>query len=372
MNIVSNLCSTGNFMPHGYCYLWQPDLVALHVISDSLITLAYTIIPFTLLYFIRKRKDLPFNWIFACFGLFIIFCGATHAMEIITLWKPLYWVSGLLKAATGIISIIIAILLIRLIPFALAIPSPAMLAQANTDLKTANEALKTTLIELERSNEELARFAYVASHDLQEPLRMVSSYTQLLERKYKDQLDEDANQFIHFAVDGAKRMQQLITDLLAYSNIAANSQIFDEIDCNQLLQQVIENLKIAIEETQAKIIYENLPIVKGDKIKLLQLFQNLISNAIKFRGAAAPEIIIQTRLIEHYWQFSIQDNGIGIEPQFFDKIFVMFQRLHGKQTYPGTGIGLAICKKIVEQHHGEIWVRSLLNKGTTFYFTLPA
>lgn len=555
MDVLNTFCSIGNFMPHGYCYLWLPKLVALHAVSDSLIGLAYFIIPFTLIYFIRRRRDLPFNWMFVCFGLFIILCGITHMMEVLTLWRPVYWISGMIKAVTAIISLTVAILFIRLIPRALSIPSHKMLNAANAEirqlnatleqritertaeliaankelqqeiqernkieqslresnerfqavaeitpqiiwtlnaagkaeyynsqwlkytglswddpfeetgldmihpderenvkqhmqeclrtgktfeaeyrirdkhgvyqwhlgratplrdksgkiikwfgvatnidaqkrsaeesrqmqvileqrvqertleLQQANQALQDTLEELERSNHELAQFAYVASHDLQEPLRMISSYTQLLERRYKDKLDKDGLEFIHYAVDGAKRLQQLITALLNYSRLSTNNEPATLVNCNEILQQALANLKLAIEEAGIKISYTALPSIYGKPVKLLQLFQNLIANAIKFRNTAHPAIDIEAKLIDRKWLFTVTDNGIGIGQEYFDKIFVIFQRLHGKHSYPGTGIGLAICKRIVEQHKGEIWVKSEVGKGTTFYFTLPA
>lgn len=555
MSLINAFCSLGNFMPHGYCYLWLPRLVGLHLISDGLIALAYFIIPFTLLHFIRRRKDLPFNWMFAAFGLFIILCGSTHLMEMITLWYPIYWVSGIIKAFTGIISITVAILLIRLVPIALTLPSHAMLKAANeeihhlnhtleqrinertaalvtinvelqqeiyerqkveqslreseesfrilaetapqiiwttdnqgkiiyanqhwlnysgctleelqagkgwsvvhpddmektskvwqesikncerfeiehrlkmaadgsyrwhlaratplkdsngniikwvgtstdidnqkraaaelqemhnileekviertVELQKANLSLHNAMTELERSNQELAQFAYVASHDLQEPLRMISSYTQLLQRRYQDKLDQDAHEYIDFAVDGAKRMQQLITALLDYSKLTIRTNTFAQVNCKAIVEQVLANLQLAIKEGHIKIVYNDLPIIQGEPVKIMQLFQNLLSNAIKFRNQTNPEIHIQAIRQDDKWLFSIRDNGIGIEKEYFEKIFIIFQRLHGKQAYTGTGIGLAICKRIVEQHKGDIWVESEPGKGTTFYFTIP-
>jgi len=253
------------------------------------------------------------------------------------------------------------------------------------DLTQQNERLEAEIVErkrveadlslrsqeLARSNADLEQFAYVASHDLQEPLRMVASYLQLLEKRYWDKLDADANDFIGFAVDGARRMQMLISDLLAYSRIGTRNQPFQPINCEQVLEKAMINLHIAIQESGAHITHSPLPSVWGDATQLTQLFQNLIGNAIKFRSDRPPEICICAEPDEDCWRFSIQDNGLGIEPQYFTRIFMIFQRLHSRGAYPGTGIGLAICKKIVERHGGAIRLESEPGQGTTFYFMIP-
>ena len=244
----------------------------------------------------------------------------------------------------------------------------------NTDisvLKQAEERLMRVLADLERSNKELEQFAYVASHDLQEPLRMISSYTQLLAQRYEGQLDEKAKKYSDYAVDGAVRMQGLINDLLAYSRVSTQGKPFETIDSYSVLEVALQNLSATIKENLAIVINDDLPMVRADATQLSQLFQNLIGNAIKFRGADLPRIHVSARDLGSEWRFSVHDNGIGIDEKYADKVFVIFQRLHTKQEYPGTGIGLAICKRIVERHGGRIWYESEPGKGATFYFTLP-
>lgn len=237
--------------------------------------------------------------------------------------------------------------------------------------KKTEDALRKISEELKRSNVELQQFAYVASHDLQEPLRMISSYTQLLERRYKGKIDADANEFISFIVEGASRMRNLINDLLAYSGLGNQKKDFRLTDCNIICDRVIANLQVPIQENSAVIIKDSLPVVMADGLILSQLFQNLISNAIKFRSKDCPRIEIVVELHKKEWIFNIRDNGIGIAPEFHERIFVIFQRLHSRTEYPGTGIGLAICKKAVEIHGGRIWVESIPGVGSTFCFSLP-
>lgn len=240
-----------------------------------------------------------------------------------------------------------------------------------SDRIQVEEALRETADELARSNEELQQFAYVASHDLQEPLRMVASYTQLLARRYHDRLDQDGLDFINYAVDGATRMQGLIQDLLAYSRVGTRTGVFEPTELSTAMDRSLANLHAAIAESDARITRGTLPTVLGDLVQLTQLFQNLLGNAIKFRGAETPHIHVSARRTDSEWVIAVADNGIGLEPEYKERIFVIFQRLHGKGDYPGTGIGLAICKKIVTRHGGRIWVESQFGKGATVYFTIP-
>ena len=231
--------------------------------------------------------------------------------------------------------------------------------------------LKAREQDLSRSNAELQQFAYVASHDLQEPLRMVASFTQLLARRYRDKLDKDAHDFINFAVDGATRMQTLISDLLNYSRVGTQGKPFEKTDCNAVLNQILRSLKLTIQEQHAVITSDPLPVVMADRVQLGQLFQNLITNAIKFHGANVPRVHVSAQRDGAKWKLSVRDNGIGIPPEHAERVFVIFQRLHTKTEYPGTGIGLAVCKKIVERHGGRIWPESAPGGGTTLWFTIP-
>jgi len=243
-----------------------------------------------------------------------------------------------------------------------------------TDLKEAEEELIARAEDLRRSNAELEQFAYVASHDLQEPLRMVASYTQLLARRYRGRLDADADEFIAYAVDGANRMQKLINDLLEYSRVGTRGRELASVDASAALEAALANLRVAIDHSGAKVEVRDLPsAVMGDQTQLVQLFQNLIANAIKFGGERPVEVEVGASRRGGKWLFWVKDNGIGIEEQYAERIFKIFQRLHAKGEYAGTGIGLAVCKKIVERHGGRIWAESEgVGQGTTFYFTLRA
>jgi PAS domain S-box-containing protein len=241
-----------------------------------------------------------------------------------------------------------------------------------TERKQGEEALLRHAAELERSNSELEQFAYVASHDLQEALRMVNSYTQLLAKRYGGKLDAAADEFINFIVGGATRVCQLISDLLAYSSVSSQGNSFLPTDCQALLTKVLSNLHGAVQEMGAVVTYDPLPVVMADSLQLGLVFQNIISNALKFRGEDSPRVHISAQEMGKDWHISIRDNGIGIDPQFSERIFVIFQRLHSREAYPGTGIGLAICKKIVERHGGRIWADSQPGQGAALHFTLPA
>jgi PAS domain S-box-containing protein len=241
-----------------------------------------------------------------------------------------------------------------------------------TDRKRAQAVLRAAYEDLARSNAELQQFAYVASHDLQEPLRMIGSYTQLLEKRYGAKLDTDAREFMDFIIDGAARMKQLIEDLLAYSRVGTRGRELRSVKADAALERALANLRAAIDASGAAVTHGPLPEVNADEMQLAQLFQNLIGNAIKFRAKdEALRVEVSAKEMKNEWRFCVADNGIGIEPQYYERIFMVFQRLHTQDEYAGTGIGLAICKKVVERHGGRIWVESTFGKGSRFYFTLP-
>ena len=241
-----------------------------------------------------------------------------------------------------------------------------------SERKRAEAHLLKTVEELKRSNDELEHFAYVASHDLQEPLRMVASYTQLLAKRYKGRLDSDADEFIAFAVDGSTRMQGMIQDLLLYSRAGSSRAALRELDSEVALKNALDNLRVTLQESGAIVTHDSLPALTTDHMQLTQVFQNLVGNAIKYRSAAVPLIhVCAAKQGNDEWQFSVHDNGIGIDSQYFEKIFVLFQRLHSREEFEGTGIGLAICKKMLERLGGRIWVESQKGEGSIFHFALP-
>ncbi len=238
-------------------------------------------------------------------------------------------------------------------------------------LTKANQQLEQLTAELQRSNQELEQFAYIASHDLQEPLRAVASYTQLLAKRYQGKLDEKADIYLGFTVEGATRMQQLIQDLLAYSRVGRYQLQRQPTDFNLVVRKVLKDLQLAITENQAAIAFDSLPTLSADTAQITQLFQNLIGNALKYRSQAPPQVLITAIQQEVKWLFQVRDNGIGIDPQYTQQIFTIFERLHSHDEYPGTGLGLAICQKIVERHGGKIWAESQSGKGALFCFELP-
>jgi signal transduction histidine kinase len=249
----------------------------------------------------------------------------------------------------------------------------ALLEKQERDLRhQVEEDLAHKVDELARSNADLEQFAYVASHDLQEPLRMVVAYTQLLSERYRGKLDENADKFLGYASEGAMRMQVLIQDLLAFSRVGRGGRESGSVDCNAVFDEVLQTLASAIQESGAAVTRGMLPAVRADRTQMAQVFQNLIGNALKFRGKEKPVISVQVEKADQQWLFDVTDNGIGIAPESAENVFVIFQRLHTRAEYPGNGIGLAICKKIVERHGGRIWIEPRAGSGATFKFTLPA
>jgi len=328
----------------------------LHVISDFLIAAAWFSISFSIYYSVRRKLR---GSILLLAGVFLAF-GALHSLSI---WN-MYGIENLLHAITAALSVAAAFVAIRLGA------NSAKIASEDHQVKKTTDELQRVNEELRRSNIEIEQFAHVASHDLQEPLRMVTSYLQLIERRYSDRLDSDGKEFIGFAVDGAKRMKELINDLLEFSRTGTSNARFREVDAASILEHAVDNLKTAIEESSARITAGALPIIVGDPVLLTQVFQNIIANAIKFQKGSVPRVHISARHQDAEWIFTISDNGIGIKPEHVDRIFRIFERLHTSEEYPGSGIGLAITRKIVERHEGKIWVDSRPGSGSTFHFSI--
>ncbi len=489
------------FMPHGYCFLWQPGILWLHVLSDLGIALAYFCIPAILVYFIRKRPDLPFRRVFWLFGAFILLCGLTHLLSIWVLWHPDYLFEGLVKALTAAASIATTVALVFVIPAALDIAGPAQMAEANsqlkalyeqtlergrvtlsavvdnvldgiitidekghiesfnkacttifgyrpeevmgqnikmlmpepyhaehdgylssyvttgaakiigtsgrevrarrkdgaifpmdlavsavtidgvrhfsgiirdiTVLKAAEEARERLLVRLTESNTELERFAYVASHDMQEPVRMVLNFSQVIIRDYGKLLDENGKEYLNIISDSAMRMRDMVRDLLAYARLGHEGMNFAEVDLAVELTHVLKNLSQLISDTGAVITFDALPKLHGNAVQLMRLMQNLIANAIKYQpaGQLAAVHIGVTGDCDN-WQFTVKDNGLGIAEQFVTEIFEPFRRLHNWEAIQGTGLGLSVCRKIAENHGGRIWATSTAGEGSTIFFTI--
>ena len=488
------------FMPHGHCYFWKPEILWPMVLGDAFTVLAYFTIPFLLILYIRKRKDIQFGLIFQAFAAFIFFCGMVHLMEIINVWEPYYRITAFFKVGTALVSVATVAMLIMAFPEALKIPSLAKVEEANRMLEvevnqreesemlfklavqgttagvwdwqdvesdkewwspkfyellgykdneipasldnfsaflhpddkertfdlvnahftqqvpfvieyrlkhktggykwflgsgqaTWNKDGKPTRMvgtivniderkraeraEREKSNlleqkvKELEEFAYVSSHDLQEPVRTIASFVELFKENYQDKLDDEAKQYLEYMQGASLRSQQLIIDLLHYSRIGKEKEL-TKVDMNEIMDEVTNDLSAQIKDSNAELEIGSLPIISGYRTELRLLLQNLISNAIKFtKPGNAPKINVRCTEKASVYEFAIADNGIGIDEKYFDRIFVIFRRLHGKSEYEGTGIGLAHCKKVAELHQGKIWVTSKVGDGSTFHFTIP-
>lgn len=494
MQALARMFGTGGFMPHGHCYLWQPALLWLHAASDGLIFLAYISIPITLAWFVRRRPDLPFQWTFVTFGLFILACGLTHAMEVWTLWVPLYWLSGTVKAVTAAVSIVTAILLVRLAPHAVRLPSHASMQREMSErsraeqrfrglMEGAPDALVITgpdgriamvnrqaeilfgytreemlgqLVEmlvpprlrgihpvhratymrqpgvrpmgigmelsavrkdgvevpveislsplaspegilvtavirdvserritqdklrqyataLELSNRELEEFAYVASHDLQEPLRKISAFGDRLREAYGDRLEDRGLDYLDRMQGAARRMGDLIQGLLQLSHITTRAHDVQPIDLRGVIAGALADLEERIRSAGGVIEVGDLPAVAGDPVQMRELFQNLIGNALKYhRPGVAPRVVLSGAAGPHgTWEIRVADNGIGFEPRYAEQIFQPFQRLVTRAEFEGSGMGLAICRRIVERHGGTLTAEGRPGEGSVFTLRLP-
>ena len=368
-------------MPHGVCFFYRQDLILMHVISDGLIALADFSIPVTLLHVLRKRKSIPFAHVLVLFAAFIMLCGLTHIMGIWTIWKPYYFLEGGVKVLTAAISVLTAIALVPLVPKALAMRTPEELEAVNAQLReqiamrdAAEQRTQETLKQLEASNHELEQFAYVASHDLQAPLRSIKGFSDLLGAKYKDQLGEEGGEYLQFIADSAGSMQTLIDDLLALSRVDQGALDSHEQATAETLDAALSQLDADIKSSGAQVTYDELPTLTTEHNLLQQVFQNLLSNGIKFQPPGqAPKIHVSAARTTSGWEFSVRDNGIGIPKDKLDSVFQIFKRLHAHSEYAGNGIGLALIQRIVKRLGGTVAVDSQQGgkgSGTTVTFSI--
>ncbi len=386
MDYIQQLFSSNSFMPHGCCYMWNNALIGLHVISDGLITLAYYSIPLTLIYFVRKRKDLAFDWIYICFAIFIVACGTTHLMEIINIWHSNYWLSGAIKGVTATVSVVTAILLVGLVPKALAVPSPEALRQANKVLQKEiaerklaeersqklNNDLQIRTAQLEAANKELEAFSYSVSHDLRAPLRHIDGFIDLLKTETSPDLSTAGQQYLSVISNSARQMGTLIDDLLIFSRMSRAEMQPRPVKMDQLLKESqIEVMRDAEGRTIDWKIAP-LPEMRIDETLFRQIWLNLLSNAVKYtRNRSRAEIAVDCVDRGHEYEFSVKDNGAGFDMKYASKLFGIFQRLHRQDEFEGNGIGLANVRRIVARHGGRTWAEAAVDAGATFYFTLP-
>lgn len=385
LELFSILLTSNGFEPHGYCFLWTRPLLLLYVVSDTLIALSYYSIPIALLYFVRRRKDLAFNWMFLMFGAFIFACGTTHIMSLLVIWEPLYWLDGVVKAITAGLSVPTAIAIWPLIPKALALPSPAQLETANQDLekqiaerkeaeeeiKELNEDLTRRAVELEALNKELEAFSYSVSHDLRAPLRGVDGFSQALLEDYAGKLDTKGQNYLQRVRAAAQHMAQLIDDLLQLSRVTRSELSRARIDLSAMARAVATELQKSQPERQAEFVIAEGLVADGDQRLLRLALENLLGNAWKFTSKR-PRATIEFGVVERNGKptYFVRDNGAGFDMAYAGNLFGPFQRLHTSDEFPGTGIGLATAQRLVHRHGGSIWAEAKVDQGATFYFTL--
>ncbi|WP_461128433.1 sensor histidine kinase [Spirosoma aerophilum] len=364
IEFFQRLADTSDWPPRWYCGRWTDFHGWLYIASDATIWLAYMAIPLILIRFLIVKKGVPLSGVFWLFGAFILLCGLTHLLDAMMFWWPAYRINALIRFMTAGVSVATVIALIRYFNEAVGLRTSK---EYDRELSFRQQAMQ----ELSRSNEELQQFAYIASHDLQSPLKTIVNYLSLLESKHAEALDSDAQRLIGVSTAAADRMRVLINDLLDFSRVGSELQFVD-VDLNTVLSEILEDQQMEIKSTGALVQVGPMPTLLAHRTDLKQVFQNLITNGLKYRRpGVAPSISIQAKDQGSQYQFSVSDNGIGIENQYYDRVFQIFQRLHGRNEYPGTGIGLATCKKVVEIYGGKIWLESKLGEGTTFFVTIP-
>lgn len=398
LDLVDSFFETTSFMAHGYCLMWRSDLIALHAISDAVIFLSYFIIPVAIFYFVVRRQDLAHKGILWLFAAFILACGATHLIGLATLWQPIYGVEGVVKAATASVSAFTAVVAWFVIPKALLLPSPAMLRQANIELseeignhRRTNDALmqiraeledrvhartrelEVQAAELEAANRSLSQFAHIASHDLQEPLRKILSYVELLEQALQEKDAEEIDLSLTSIRSSAERARSMVTDLLRFSKMRQHDLSLQTID---LEQAVAENVELYRDKIGARggsvTVHVASDAIVADPLLVNQVFQNIIGNAIKYVPAERrPQIAIRSQARVDHVRVSVSDNGIGFSPQAKDKIFEPFARAHGRDVAEGSGIGLAIVAQACRIMGWRIDVDPRPGEGATFFLDIP-
>jgi signal transduction histidine kinase len=364
-------------LPHGYCFSWQRDLLLLHVVSDALIALAYFSIPFSLWSFVRRRTDLQFRSTFGMFGVFIMACGVTHVMDIWTLWFPDFWIDGWARAFTALVSLATALLLWRLIPLALALPSPAALRAANEELHGEIARRRDYEAQLQALNqrmrmqiEELEAMTYAIAHDVKGPLRHIDGFARILG---ESAADAHSSKYVARIRASVKHLTDIVEGLLTLSRASRTALHPVEVDSGAVVKDVLDELAPEMEGREFELQIGALPRVQADRKLLFQVFYNLLSNAVKYTRARAPARI---RIDAGYrpgvgHTFSISDNGAGFDMKYAHKLFGVFQRLHHGDEFEGTGIGLANVKRIIERHGGRVWAEGSPEQGACFRFTLP-
>ncbi|WP_430434623.1 sensor histidine kinase [Methyloversatilis sp.] len=368
-------------LPHGYCFSWQRDLLLLHVLSDTLIALSYFTIPITLWVFVRKRADLGFRSAFVMFGVFIMACGVTHVMDVWTLWNPDFWLDGWIRAFTALVSLATAVLLWRLIPLALALPSPDSLRRANEELRAEIERRQQSEAQLQAMNErmrlqieELEAVSYAIAHDVRGPLRHIDGFARVLGDRLGVIDTEPASlSYLQRIRASVRHLSDIVEGLLAFSRASRAEMHLERCDTRALVDDVLEELAPDLDGRELDISIGELPRIRADRALMFQVFYNLIANAVKYtRGRNPARIRIECeRDNDGQYTFQVRDNGAGFDMKYAGKLFGVFQRLHHAAEFEGTGIGLANVKRIVDRHGGRIWAEAVPGQGASFHFTLP-
>ncbi len=376
-------------LPHGICFLWQPEILWLHVIADIFIAAAYFSIPLVLAVFAIRRPDPTFRPVLYLFTAFIVLCGITHLFSILVIWQPYYLLEGMAKLATGAVSMATAIVLWPLLPRALAMPTRGELEdknrelqeeierriEAERELKALTQSLELRVNErteaLRQSNEILRQFSVIASHDLQAPLRHIGLLTEQLEDELADVLTDTSRRHLRRIEYSAQRLRRLTQALLEFAQLANTLPTTGSVDSETVVREALADLEPVLDNANATVTCDPLPAVRGQADLLVRVFQNLIDNALKYRSGQPLRIHIEARRDDDIVTFSVSDNGIGIEARYAERVFAMLQRLHAADEYPGSGIGLSVCRRIVESHGGRIWLDTTYSGGARFIFTLP-